>query len=64
MEANKDFSTLFLIFDKIKQNVNNNKNPQYYGVTVILNAPEMGIKIMNCEMFESYDLLNRTKMQH
>ena len=35
MEANKDFLTLFLIFDKIKQNVNNKKSPQYYGVTVI-----------------------------
>ena len=34
MEANKDFLILFLIFDKIKQNVNNNKCPQYYGVTV------------------------------
>ena len=24
------------IFDKIEQNVNNNKSPQYYGVAVIL----------------------------
>ena len=36
IEANKDFLTLFLISNKIKQNVNNNKIPQYYGVTVIL----------------------------
>ena len=36
MEANKDFLTLFLICDKIKQNVNNNKILQYYGVRVIL----------------------------
>ena len=36
MEANRDFLTLFLIFDKIKQNVNNNKSSQYYGVTAIL----------------------------
>ena len=32
MEANKDFLTLFLI----SENVNNNRSPQYYGVTVIL----------------------------
>ena len=35
MEANKD-SVTFFVFDKIKQNVNNNKSPQYYGVAVIL----------------------------
>ena len=28
--------TLFLIFDKIEQNVNNNKSLHYHGVTVIL----------------------------
>ena len=35
-EANKHFLTLFLIFSKIRQNVNNNQSPQYCGVTTVL----------------------------
>ena len=47
MEANKDFLTLFLVIDKIKQNANNNKSPPYYGVSDLVTFMVSGI-LYNC----------------